>query len=143
MVNTEILEGLRTALSRGYSLEQAMMSFYNSGYKKEEIEEAAKALYSSTHNKPVQQKPTQEPAMQKPTEKKFPQVQVSKEQQRAIPQKVTSPMKKSTVSTYEAPKKSNKTTTIILLISLLFLLGLLSAIFIFRDELINFLNGIF
>lgn len=45
-VNQEILEGLRTALSRGYPLESAMMSFFNAGYKKEEIEEAARALYT-------------------------------------------------------------------------------------------------
>ena len=46
MVNTEILEGLRHALERGNSLENAMLSFWNSGYKKEEIEEAARALVS-------------------------------------------------------------------------------------------------
>jgi len=46
MVNHEIVEGLRTALARGYSLQQAMISFFNAGYKKEDIEEAARALYT-------------------------------------------------------------------------------------------------
>ncbi len=45
MVNEEILQGLRIAIQRGYSLEQAMMSFWNAGYENKEIEEAARALY--------------------------------------------------------------------------------------------------
>jgi len=44
MVREDILGGLRTALARGQTLRQAMMSFYNSGYLKQEIEEAAQAL---------------------------------------------------------------------------------------------------
>lgn len=44
MVKQEILEGLRNALARGSTLEKAMVSFWNAGYPKEEIEEAAKAL---------------------------------------------------------------------------------------------------
>ncbi|NMB66955.1 hypothetical protein GYA25_02770 [Candidatus Woesearchaeota archaeon] len=41
MVNQEILGGLIAALERGESLKKSMMSLYNAGYKKEEIEEAA------------------------------------------------------------------------------------------------------
>jgi len=44
MVNVDILEGLRSSLAKGKSLKQTMISFYNAGYKKEEIEEAARAL---------------------------------------------------------------------------------------------------
>lgn len=46
MVNKDILGGLKVALSRGDSLQSAMQSFYNAGYTKEEIEEAARALTS-------------------------------------------------------------------------------------------------
>jgi len=53
MVREDILGGLRTALARGQTLRQAMMSFYNAGYIKEEIEEAAKALQAEI-NQPVQ-----------------------------------------------------------------------------------------
>ncbi|MEK6824122.1 MAG: hypothetical protein AABY06_03745 [Nanoarchaeota archaeon] len=42
MVNEEILGGLRHALNRGESLEKAMISFYNAGYRKDEIEEVVK-----------------------------------------------------------------------------------------------------
>ena len=44
MPNQEILGGLRHAINKGESLEKAMLSFYNAGYKKEEIEEAAKFI---------------------------------------------------------------------------------------------------
>ena len=53
MVREDILGGLRTALARGQTLRQAMMSFYNSGYLKQEIEEAAKALQAEK-NQPLQ-----------------------------------------------------------------------------------------
>lgn len=51
MVNQEILGGLISALSRGESLKRAMFSMFNAGYKKEEIEEAARILQSQS---PVQ-----------------------------------------------------------------------------------------
>ena len=41
MVKPEIVEGLREAVGRGEPLRKAMMSFFNSGYTKEEVEEAA------------------------------------------------------------------------------------------------------
>ena len=44
MANEDILGGLKSALTRGYSLEEAMVSFYNAGYKKEDIEDAAREL---------------------------------------------------------------------------------------------------
>ncbi len=44
MVNEEIVGGLRLALERGESMNKAMMTFFNAGYTKEEIEEAAKTL---------------------------------------------------------------------------------------------------
>ena len=44
MPNQEILGGLRAAINRGESLEKVMTSFYNAGYKKEEIEESAKFI---------------------------------------------------------------------------------------------------
>jgi hypothetical protein len=46
MANEEIMGGLISALSRGESLENAMMTFYNAGYKKEEIEDSAKEVYN-------------------------------------------------------------------------------------------------
>jgi hypothetical protein len=45
MVNDEIVGGLVSALSRGDHLQKGMMSFYNAGYNKEEIEDAAREVY--------------------------------------------------------------------------------------------------
>ena len=45
MVNEEIVGGLVSALSRGDHLQKGMMSFYNAGYNKEEIEDAAREVY--------------------------------------------------------------------------------------------------
>ena len=39
-----LFEGLKRAVKKGEALRQAMMSFYNAGYPKEEIEEAAREL---------------------------------------------------------------------------------------------------
>ena len=44
MVNIDLLEGLKVAISKGETLQQAMQSFYNAGYNKKDIEESAKAL---------------------------------------------------------------------------------------------------
>jgi hypothetical protein len=46
MINEEIVGGLVSALSRKQSLESAMMTFYNAGYKKDEIEDSAKEVYN-------------------------------------------------------------------------------------------------
>jgi len=46
MVHEEIVGGLISALSRGEPLQKAMMTFYNAGYGKQEIEEAARLVYS-------------------------------------------------------------------------------------------------
>jgi hypothetical protein len=45
MINEEIIGGLVSALSRGQTLESAMMTFYNAGYDKQEIEDSAKEVY--------------------------------------------------------------------------------------------------
>lgn len=56
MVNQEILGGLRNAVAGGESLREAMMSFYNSGYSKEEIEEAAHIVHQETIDRDIIEK---------------------------------------------------------------------------------------
>ena len=58
MVNEEILGGLKASVERGESLGQAMQSFYNSGYKREEIEEAARVLQQQPKEHPRNIEPT-------------------------------------------------------------------------------------
>ena len=59
MVRLDILGGLKAAVQKGASLKQAMITFYNAGYLKEEIEEAAKVLQSQGPIQPVVQTPPQ------------------------------------------------------------------------------------
>ncbi len=148
MINRDIVEGLRNALSRGYTLEQAMMSFYNAGYKKEDIEESARAL----HEHPSQplshlQKSTPK-GITKPVTKPIPSKYHPTPQ--PTPPKVSETKgKPETQGKQIISKYEEKTTTkgklgIILLIAALFVLLLvLAGIFLFRKELIDFFNSLF
>lgn len=56
MVREDILGGLKSALLRGYTLKDAMISFYNAGYTKEDIEDAARKLqYQLVENKELRE----------------------------------------------------------------------------------------
>lgn len=44
MVRNDILSGIKASVLKGETLQQAMMSFYNAGYQKQDIEDAARAL---------------------------------------------------------------------------------------------------
>ncbi|MBI2044510.1 hypothetical protein HYT23_00475 [Candidatus Pacearchaeota archaeon] len=199
MVREDILGGLRLALSKGESLQNAMQSFYNSGYPKEEIEEAARALHKQAIQQPPRQ-PFQQPVQQtraiqpqqhmsaanlyKPPIQ--PNLQTSappiiQEQstqepiqavQRSVPvlrpsihyqnpeQSTMSEEEKESiinrfkqlrttvqadqsekVSAYGEYKRPGlDAVTIILIIILIALLGVLAAVFFFKEDLIEFLN---
>lgn len=152
MVNEDILRGLEGGMARGETLEQAMYSFYNAGYKKEEIEEAARAL--STHlsqqeslipTKPVS---ISKPAGKKPTPKKPSFISFTKRptlqpvQQK--PEQKPAPKVVQSVSSYETKYKSpRKILIIILSVFLVILLGILISIFLFRNSLLSFFDKFF
>ena len=48
MTSEDIIGGMKNAMARGSSLKDAMQSFYNAGYKKEDIEEAARKIQSQS-----------------------------------------------------------------------------------------------
>ncbi len=48
-MNEEIAEGIKFAMSKGETLQQAMQSFYNAGYPRQEVEEAARSLQQQLH----------------------------------------------------------------------------------------------
>ncbi|MBM3228469.1 hypothetical protein FJZ20_01090 [Candidatus Pacearchaeota archaeon] len=60
MANEDIVGGLRAALARGESLEKAMMSFYNAGYSKEEIEDSVQELQAPQFFGQYPQQPAQQ-----------------------------------------------------------------------------------
>jgi len=123
MVRQDILGGLKAALSRGESINQAMTSFHNAGYKKEDIESAARALQIQQQAQPIKQiTETPKQKLVKTTKKQI-----------------------QRVSNYEQnPKKfKGKLITFLLVFILLFLLGVLAAVFFFKEELVEFFNNLF
>ena len=225
MVNEEIIGGLISALSRGEPLEKAMMTFYNAGYDREEIEGSAKVVYAQlgpqamgiksslqealdeiaikvgadkiksnqmqNNNSSQDSSNISQLAIQKRTpemnsfnknnfnsnNEKYPQrissygeenpvkydsgaeqlankieMAVKNLKQMNIPSKIEiinrnieskSPQVIQKVSAYKEspPKQFNKAITYLLIFVLIFLLGILGAVFFFKDDLINMFNN--
>ncbi len=208
LTNQEILGGLKSAVERGQSLKDAMMSFYQSGYKKEEIEDAARAyLYlqkgvsevevlksregvqkgeqapksapakvepqKAAVSETVQKKPEApkqnfpDQSIKKPEEKKFFGIFGKKEdnenkkavitpEKTKVPEELTpikeepkkAPVQK--ISGYGEEKKEvkpvnvkSKAQTVTLTITLLVLVFILAMVFLFKAELVNFINSLF
>ena len=169
MANEEIIGGLRTALEKGQSLRSAMMSFYNSGYKKEEIEEAARALYEveaetrrqeqevrlqqmqrlkkSSSGGQLQQIPLpvkgqqsqQHAPLQQYQQQPQPQAQMQQAQQ--VQQMPQNQQTVQKVSNYGEKKKSNIKIIIFAIILGILLTGLV-LVFLFRSQIIDFFNQI-
>ncbi len=87
MIDLVVFEGLKEALRKGESLKQAMMSFYNAGYVKEQIEQAARALQMEQRGQPlpIQQIQSKTPEFQK---------KVKKPPQKKIMQPLPSPVQR-------------------------------------------------
>ena len=172
MVNQEILGGLKLSLSKGSSLKDAMMSFYNSGYEKQEIEQAARELQQqkiqakkqmpvtqkvSNYGKPINKKPIIQQIKKIPDKKIQEPIQKEILNKKPLIQKVSSygvekqnkltPKKTiQKVSNYNSEKPKNKKTKFIiftLIAILLLLITVLGGIFLFKDKVIEFLNNLF
>lgn len=115
MARQDILGALNSALARGETLKQAMMSLFNAGYTKKDIEEAAAALNQITQPQIAQ--PIQQPQEPKTTH-----------------QVINTPP-------HEKPKSKIKLILIIAL--LLILVGALISGLLFKSELIAFFNNYF
>lgn len=152
MVRDDIVGGLKVALSKGHSLQEAMQSFYNAGYDKPEIEEAARFLQSNnissqstssipiSQDRPVQDKRPYSESNDKQLRDKRPIIKPNDKPIQFTMQKV-SQYQDNRVRTQPLPKKKRHTFLIIFLIILLLLLiGAGVAIFIFKDEVLSFLN---
>jgi len=150
MLNDDIVGGLKSALERGATLKQAMMSLFNSGYKREEIEEAARSLnvpaFPSVHPIPASTLPSTTVSTTKIEAKKeiiqpLPKKTFfgkDKLKEQAYPQLQVAPQTQK-VSSYGKPVNDNAIITF-LVILLILLLSTLAGILIFKDQLINFFN---
>lgn len=156
MVRDDILGGLNSALARGQSLRQAMMSFYNAGYQKLEIEEAARFLKSGNVQINIQPevKTSQKNLNIQEDKNKnisqgykgvsaygnFVSSGAQAEQQPQMQAQFQSPIQN--VSSYgqrESPK--GKLAIIVLIIILFLLLLSFGAVFFFKDEIISFFSS--
>ncbi|MGA2130203.1 MAG: hypothetical protein ABSG05_01125 [Candidatus Pacearchaeota archaeon] len=141
MVKEELIEGLRLAVSKGEPLEHAMATFYNSGYKQEDIEEAAASInqpLSPQAYAAIQQAQTVPKQNPQPTQGSLTQ-QPIKPLVQQIPQVV------QRVSNYgtpaKKPKSSSTVITIVLVVFLVLLLGVLAALIIFKNQISSLLGG--
>lgn len=152
MAKREIVEGLRAAVGKGEPLRKAMMSFFNAGYTKKEIEESAREMQKpqpiflptaqpGAPGQPVQ--PKSLPQVQQPLLPSPPQpIPPQPPQFRPLPQYSFQGVQ--TVSNYgQKPKPASLVITIILVFLLLFLIGILAAVFFFKGEITRFLGGVF
>ena len=133
MVKEELVEGIKQAISKGESIEKAMMTFYSAGYSKQDIEEAAAASQTPTSF----QQPTQPQAISS-------QSPSLTEQQTTVPQpQKIQPGVVQRVSAYgPKPNKKGMAITIILVVILLILVGILIAVILFKNEISDFFAGI-
>ena len=162
MVNEEILGGLKSAINRGESLKRAMMTFYNAGYKKEEIEEAARVL----NERPAETQP--QVAVVKPKQNFFGNLFKKKPEQKIVPKEVSIPSapvepvskpssqivssygEKSEsqpvqkISSYEKTESKTKDKILIavLITILIILFAILAGIFLFKQQIINFFSSL-
>lgn len=125
----ELVAGIKNAMERGYSVEQASQSFVNAGYNPAEVREAvniltrgATAIVENTPSSPVIQ--------QKPIQQKQQSVQMETGQQ-AFQQNPLIQKKPS----------SKRKIIIALIILLIILIGGLIMLIIFRDSILSFLSG--
>jgi hypothetical protein len=149
MAKREIVEGLRAAVGKGEPLRRAMMSFFNAGYDKGEIEEAAiemkkpqpiflPTVQPGMPGQPIQPKPS--PQVQQQILPPIQQPVLPPPQFRLLPQFPIQTVQ--TISGYgQKPRFESLVITITLVYLLLFLIGVLAAVFFFKEEISRFIGG--
>lgn len=173
MVNQEILGGLISGLSRGQSLQNAMFSMFNAGYKKEEIEEAARILQSQSPVEISEQKVIENKQIEKskenPKEKKLVPAIVqtissntksskTKKQNASLVsaygitverpiERMDSlslpPVTVQRVSGYSGRKPKSKFTLVVLSLLIAIVLGVLILLFVLKDKFIEIISQLF
>ena len=148
MVVEDISEGLKMAVSKGETLQQAMQSFYNAGYKKEDIESAARLMTLNVMQPAQPQEgtvPQKQPIL--PKQKPFKPVQKVSSYEKPLPQQQSpSPPKPAQiVSSYgQSQKQKNPKKIMIILVIILLIVfgGTIGGILFFKETLIEFFNSL-
>ncbi|MFH1365683.1 MAG: hypothetical protein ABIH28_03805 [archaeon] len=139
MVNEDILGGIEIAVAKGEPVESVMMSLYNSGYPKEDIEWAAKAFQLNKF-RPVPlgflQRQGNSPL--------FSPKEQSTTGEHSNSSFAKKPEVKQNVSNYGgASQFKEKAILFVLIFSLILLSGILIGVFLFKDSLVDFINSFF
>ncbi len=143
MIRADIFGGLKLALTKGESLKQAMISFYNAGYNKAEIEESARAVKQGFQPVMPQQprklapKPKTSPAPIKPRQR------VSNYGKPQMQTAVQKPVQQVSNYNQNIVQTKDKVVFGFLVFVLIVLLGSLTSVFVFKSEVTNFLNRLF
>jgi hypothetical protein len=167
MVNEEVVGGLISGMERGESLKKAMITLFNAGYKKEEIEEAAALVNQiGIQTKVITPKvlPEQPKLIEAEKSGKLNSSQINPQtfaspiatnpsEKLVVPREpsLTSSSTKrineektvQKVSSYTKDSSKEKMMIFLLVALLVFLVGILVAIFLFKDELVNFFSTFF
>ena len=151
----DIYGGLRNAMSKGSTLEQAVRSFINAGYSEAEVMEVAKIFTDGALSVTSQATP---PAQ---TSKEVPAVPVVKVPQAIVtvpgsaqpqirppqtPQQYSQPLQQPRPQILTLPNHkshSGSLKIIILVLLLLVLLGTLAGTLLYKDVITNYLSGVF
>jgi len=152
MVRQDIMAGLKNALERGYSLEQAQVSLINSGYNQNEINEASNFLTSGVA--PVAQQPAvrraqvpAQPAQQRqPVAQPQPVQRAQVQQPAQVMQPPAQPMPPQRPAQQAQPAKPKKPFPWKIVILVIILLAIIAALvlgFIYRQGIIDFISGLF
>ena len=128
MVRQDIVAGLRNALERGYSLEQAKKTLLNAGYNQGDVLEAANYLTGGLGTQPEHHEPSEQQRIGVQQFEQQPQQQI---------QQIATQKPKD-----KEPRKDFPITIIILVLTLIFLISSLIVAFIFKDQLIGFFEGL-
>jgi hypothetical protein len=151
MVREDIIYGLKNAMSRGQGLEQAMRSFISAGYDLNEVQEAANSLNMGSIVNLQQTEPKKEESIQAPSNlysqkqiAQTPNETIITEQQTAKPndeeqnQAKYQPLPKTQFNIEnQKPKKKMPKILIVLIILLLILIGGITFMSFFGEELLN------
>jgi hypothetical protein len=158
--NQDLIGAINSSLARGETLKEAMIALYNAGYDKSKIEEAAKSYIELSRNPDTikSSKLTISSASIKEVGQKdklkkgniLDQALATKAVQPAVNTGAVITPNSQHVSKYELKEKpkdkvhhTSNLVTFLLIFILVFLLIILGAVFLFKEELVDFFNRLF
>lgn len=148
MERPEIIEGLKHAIDRGYSLDIAVSSFINAGYNRQDVIDSSRKLSGSVlapdlnpvmqpPKAPITQNINQQP--QRITEQLPPQPRaIMQNSQPVIQQPIPKIMPK--INQPIQPEKKGHGLIIFLVTLLIFLIGALAAVILAKDAILGWFS---